>query len=189
MTPEDTPVTVPVTANDSDSDGNIDPASVTEITPPSNGSISIDPATGDITYTPDPGYNGVDTFEYEVCDDGTPLPATCDIALVTITIEAENDAPIAVDDEDTTPEDTPITMPILGNDSDTDGNIDPASAVVTIPPSNGTVVIDPTTGEATYTPDTNWSGTDTYEYEVCDCLLYTSPSPRDLSTSRMPSSA
>ena len=25
--------------------------------------------------------------------------------------------------------------------------------------------------------------------QVCDCLLYTSPSPRDLSTSRMPSSA
>ena len=25
--------------------------------------------------------------------------------------------------------------------------------------------------------------------EVCPCLLYTSPSPRDLSTSRMPSSA
>ena len=25
--------------------------------------------------------------------------------------------------------------------------------------------------------------------EVSDCLLYTSPSPRDLSTSRMPSSA
>ena len=24
---------------------------------------------------------------------------------------------------------------------------------------------------------------------LCDCLLYTSPSPRDLSTSRMPSSA
>ena len=29
----------------------------------------------------------------------------------------------------------------------------------------------------------NWNG------EFTDCLLYTSPSPRDLSTSRMPSSA
>ena len=28
-----------------------------------------------------------------------------------------------------------------------------------------------------------------YFLQVCDCLLYTSPSPRDLSTSRMPSSA
>ena len=28
-----------------------------------------------------------------------------------------------------------------------------------------------------------------YEYDAASCLLYTSPSPRDLSTSRMPSSA
>ena len=30
---------------------------------------------------------------------------------------------------------------------------------------------------------------DDFEHPVYDCLLYTSPSPRDLSTSRMPSSA
>ena len=39
-------------------------------------------------------------------------------------------------------------------------------------------------GQLTTTTDVeNWPG----DYE--DCLLYTSPSPRDLSTSRMPSSA
>ena len=32
-----------------------------------------------------------------------------------------------------------------------------------------------------------WEGDPPYRY--IDCLLYTSPSPRDLSTSRMPSSA
>ena len=30
---------------------------------------------------------------------------------------------------------------------------------------------------------------DAQVHEIMDCLLYTSPSPRDLSTSRMPSSA
>ena len=39
------------------------------------------------------------------------------------------------------------------------------------------------TGAITF--GTNWC----YFYQIRNCLLYTSPSPRDLSTSRMPSSA
>ena len=36
---------------------------------------------------------------------------------------------------------------------------------------------------------TAWMSGDTPQYTVPDCLLYTSPSPRDISGSRMPSSA
>ena len=49
----------------------------------------------------------------------------------------------------------------------------------------------PPTTTTTYTPPA-WDGiayTDTNPDESTGCLLYTSPSPRDLSTSRMPSSA
>ncbi|MBT8240332.1 MAG: cadherin-like domain-containing protein, partial [Acidimicrobiia bacterium] len=83
-TPEDTPVTTDVTANDTDVDGTIDPTSVTEVTAPSNGTISIDLGTGEITYTPDLTFNGIDTYEYSVCDDD----GACDTATVTITVTA-----------------------------------------------------------------------------------------------------
>ena len=84
-TDEDAPVTVDVLANDGDLEGALDPASVSVIGGPSHGSVSIDPATGRITYTPDPNYNGPDTFTYQVCDTGTP--ALCDTAVVTVDVD------------------------------------------------------------------------------------------------------
>ncbi len=78
-----------MTANDSDLDGNIDPTSVTITSDPSNGSVSVDPVTGEITYTPNDDFNGTDSYSYQVCDDGTPLPAQCDTATVTITVCGE----------------------------------------------------------------------------------------------------
>ena len=35
--------------------------------------------TGEVTYTPDPDFNGTDGFVYEVCDTGTPV--LCDTAI------------------------------------------------------------------------------------------------------------
>ena len=177
-TDEDTPVTVDVVANDDDPNdplGNIDPTTVDSIpgAGPSNGTISINPVTGEITYTPDPNFNGTDTFDYVVCDDGNPLPALCDTATVTIVVNPVNDPPFAVDDTDTTSEDTPVTVDVVANDSDSLdplGNIDPTTVAV-IPgsgPSNGSVVVDSVTGEITYTPNPNFNGIDTFDYVVCD---------------------
>jgi gliding motility-associated-like protein len=177
-TNEETPVTVNVVANDSDSLdplGNIDPTTVTVIpgSGPSNGSVTVDTATGAVTYTPDPNFNGIDTFDYVVCDDGNPLPSQCDTATVTITVLPVNDPPVAVNDADTTDEETPVTIDVVANDNDSLdplGNIDPAT-VDTIPgsgPSNGTISIDPVTGEITYTPNANFNGTETFDYVVCD---------------------
>jgi len=162
-TPEDTPVTVDVTDNDTDPDNNLDPTSVVVLAPPMNGTTSVDPLTGDVTYTPNPNWNGTDTFEYQVCD----LDNECDTALVTIIVDPINDPPIAVDDGGTTPEDTPITIPVPVNDSDLDGNIDPTSIIVLNGPDNGSVTTLPT-GDVIYTPDADWNGTDTYEYSICD---------------------
>ena len=69
-----------------------------------------------------------DTLVYQVCDLGTPLPALCDTAIVTI--NAVNDAPMANMDEATTNEDTPVTIPILSNGTDVDGGIDPSSVTM-----------------------------------------------------------
>ncbi|WP_452219675.1 Ig-like domain-containing protein, partial [Lacinutrix salivirga] len=86
-----------------------------------------------VTYTPNPGYNGTDTFEYTVCDNATPTP-NCDTAEVEVSI-----APIVdvEDDTTTTDEDTPVVVDVYDNDNDipTEGTI-----AITTPPTNGTVV-------------------------------------------------
>lgn len=81
-TDEDTPVTIDVLANDSDVDG--DPLSVTGATPGTNGATTVNP-DGTITYTPDAGFSGTDTFDYTV-DDGNGGTAT---GTVTVTVGTE----------------------------------------------------------------------------------------------------
>ena len=109
------PVTIPVLGNDTDVDG--DTLTVTDASDPANGSVAIN-GDGTVTYTPDPDFHGTDTFEYQVCDDD----GACDIATVTITVDPVNDGPDAVNDSDTTDEDTPVVIPVLGNDTDVDGD-------------------------------------------------------------------
>lgn len=67
-TPEDTPVGINVTVNDSDIDGTIDPTTVRITQQPVTGSASVSRLTGKVTYTPAAGYSGLDTFTYSVRD-------------------------------------------------------------------------------------------------------------------------
>ncbi|MGH1368912.1 MAG: Ig-like domain-containing protein, partial [Maritimibacter sp.] len=68
-----------------------------------------------------------------------------DSATVTVTVTEDPDqAPVAEDDTATTPEDTPVVIDVLANDSDPDG--DPLEVTEATSP-DGTVVIDPVTGE------------------------------------------
>jgi VCBS repeat-containing protein len=58
------------------------PATVTSHTDPSNGSVTID-AAGDFTYTPDPLYDGIDSFTYTITDaDGDTSSATVTITVI-----------------------------------------------------------------------------------------------------------
>ncbi len=79
-----------------------------------HGTVSIDPVSGNPVYTPNANFTGTDTFTYTISDGhgGT------DTATVTVTIVPVNDAPDAVNDAVSTNEDTPITIAVLGNDSD-----------------------------------------------------------------------
>ena len=107
---EDTPVTIDILNGDNDVDGTIDPTSVAVTSFPINGTLSVDPVTGEATYTPDPGFSGNDQFQYTVLDnDGN----VSNVATVTINVAPSNDPPIAADDSDNTPEDTPVTTNIL----------------------------------------------------------------------------
>ncbi|MCG7877809.1 MAG: Ig-like domain-containing protein, partial [Candidatus Thiodiazotropha endolucinida] len=159
-TDEDVPVTVNVLPNDSDPDG--DTLTVTAVTQGTNGSVAIDPVSGNPVYTPDPDFNGTDTFTYTI-DDGN---GGTDTATVTVTVGAVNDAPVAVDDSIGTDEDVPVTVNVLPNDSDPDGDTLTVTAVTQ--GTNGTVTIDPVSGNPIYTPDADFNGTDTFTYTIDD---------------------
>jgi uncharacterized repeat protein (TIGR01451 family) len=90
---EDTPVVIDVLANDGDVDGALVPASVNVPSGqgPAHGSTEVDPASGVITYTPQVGWTGTVSFTYQVCDDGTPLPAECSTAFVEVSVEEAAD--------------------------------------------------------------------------------------------------
>jgi uncharacterized repeat protein (TIGR01451 family) len=161
---EDGVVSIDVLANDSDPDGDLDPTSVTVTAGPTNGTVAVDPTTGAITYTPNPSFIGSDSFTYQVCD----ATALCDTATVSVTVTAVAHPPVANADSATVNEDGSVSIDVLANDSDPDGDLDPTSVTVTAGPTNGTVVVDPTTGAITYTPNPDYSGPDSFTYQVCD---------------------
>jgi hypothetical protein len=93
-TAEDVPVAIDVLANDTDVDGNLDPRTVVVEPSPGNGTAWVDPMTGWVTYTPDPGTYGTVTFGYRVCDAG----GLCALATVTIEVTPVDDPVRAVGD-------------------------------------------------------------------------------------------
>ena len=157
-----------------------------------SGQLSVDPSSQEISYTPGPELVGELSFLYEICSN--LCLDNCDQAIVTIT-PGEDEGCMAPS----------IITP----------NADGVNDQFVIPcinsglfVNNELVIYNEWGDEVHYAQpyDNTWSGTrdgdplpsGTYYYvfrpdELRDatkgCLLYTSPSPRDLSTSRMPSSA
>ena len=158
-TSENTAVTIDVLDNDTDADN--DTLLITDVSQPASGSVSI--VNSSIVYTPIASFSGVDAFTYTI-DDGNQGSAE---ARVSVQVSNVNVFPEAADDSVTLSENSSILIDVLSNDTDGDG--DPLSLSIATAPENGVARV---------------VGTQ-IEY----CLLYTSPSPRDLSTSRMPSSA
>jgi VCBS repeat-containing protein len=162
-TAEDTAATVEVLANDTDPNG--DPLTVTAVTQGAHGSVVINP-DGTVTYTPAANFNGLDSFTYTATD----TTGLSDTATVTVTVTPVNDAPVAVDDAYTTPEDTPLDVAapgVLVNDSDPDG--DPLTLTLLEPPAVGSAFLHPD-GRLVYDPPEEFSGTVTFTYEINDAV-------------------
>lgn len=158
VTDEDTAVTVDLLANDTDVDG--DTLTVTGATVPAEQGTLVDNGDGTVTFTPAPDFNGDATISYEISDGN----GGTDSAVHVITVEGVQDAPDANDDTAETDEDTPVTIDVLDNDSDPDG--DPLTVTEATSP-NGTVEINPD-GTITFTPDENFNGETTISYTVTD---------------------
>ena len=161
-TPKDTAININVISNDTDADA--DTLSVTQVTTPTNGTAAImaGRTTTTVTYTPNANFNGTDGFDYTVTD-GTDT----DTGTVNLTVTAVNDPPVAVDDTASTDEDTAININVVSNDTDAEGDTLSVTQVTT--PSNGTVAITSgSTTTVTYTPNTNFNGTDGFDYTVSD---------------------
>ncbi|MEA2974125.1 MAG: large repetitive protein [Actinomycetota bacterium] len=129
---------------------------------PDHGTAVVNP-DGSFTYTPATNFNGTDSFTYKI--DGGPLKKEPITATVTITVNAVNDAPVAVDDAYVTNEDTPLSVPVLGNDSDVEGSA--LTVAVVTGPSIGSVVLNPDQS-FTYTPAANANGSDSFTYRASD---------------------
>lgn len=157
-TGEDTPVVVEPLTNDTDVDG--DGLTIAEITAPTSGTVVIDPGDTTITYTPNPNFNGQDTITYTIADP-TGQTAT---ATVNVTITPVNDPPVALADAAETDQDVAVAIPVLDNDSDIDGDQLTLDSVGQ--PQNGTAII--ADGTIEYTPQTGFSGEDTFTYTVVD---------------------
>ena len=179
-TDEDTPLVVAAPAvlgNDTDAEG--DALTAGSASTPAHGTLSLN-ANGSFTYTPTANnYYGHDSFTYTVNDGqgGT------DTATVVLYIAAENDAPVAGDDADTTAAGTVLTVNgpgVLGNDTDVDSlcGLQPdggpacagggsLSAGSPSDPAGGSVTLN-ADGSFTYTPDAGFSGADSFNYTVSD---------------------
>ncbi|BAP57350.1 hypothetical protein THII_3053 [Thioploca ingrica] len=117
-------------------------------------------------FQPDGNFIGNASFTYSATDN---LGAVSNPALVTIPVEAPvNSLPIASDDTASTNPNTPVTIPLLKNDTDPENQLDPSSIRIISPPPHGKVTVNPD-GTVTYTPNSGFTtGIDVFVYEVCD---------------------
>ena len=116
---------------------------------------------------PAANFNGADSVDYTVTDG-----SLSDIGTLNITVNAVNDAPVAVDDAITATEDTPFTslIDLDANDTDLDGD---ALTVVagTFATAQGGQITIAADGSYTYTPAANFNGSDSVDYTVTDGSL------------------
>lgn len=159
---EDTTQTIPASmllANDEDIDG--DELTITAVRMVRFGTATVE--DGNVVFSPSANFNGGATLLYTVSDGQATATG-----VITISIGAVADAPIAMDDWVYTDFNTPITIGwLLGNDSDPDGQSLTITAVSDA--QNGTATLD--NGDVTFVPATDFTGDATFSYTISDGAL------------------
>ncbi len=158
-TVEDTPLSIILGGSDKD----LNSLTFSVVTGPSNGSLTGVPPN--LNYSPAKNFSGSDQFTFLVYD-GT---ANSQAATISIVVSASNDAPVALAGTHTTAEDTPLAIAIGGTDSE--GAT--LSFTIVTSPVKGT--LSGTPPNVTYSPATNYSGTDSFTFQVNDGALSSLP--------------
>jgi hypothetical protein len=152
-TPEGTLVTIRLSASDPDGD----PLVCSMTAAPPVGAATVPSDCTRITFQPPAGYAGVVTIALETTDGKATTSATA-----TITVVAANQPPSVAPDSATTVLGSPVTITVLGNDSDPEGGALTVTGVTQ--PASGSVTFAP--GSVTFTP--GQVGQFTFGYTVCD---------------------
>jgi IgGFc binding protein/Big-like domain-containing protein len=158
-TSEDTAKSIVLSA--SDADGQTLTYSV--VSQPAHGALSGTPPQ--LTYTPTHGYYGADSFTFKA-NDGQ---ANSNVATVSITLLHVNHAPVANAKTLTLNQGTSAPLVLTGSDPDND----PITFRVTTSPAHG--ALSGTPPNLTYTPATNFYGTDNFEYVANDGAVDSAP--------------
>ncbi|MGL5829941.1 MAG: Ig-like domain-containing protein, partial [Angustibacter sp.] len=187
-TPVDTNVTLPIVGNDTPGAASaplvpgsvqlLDPADnvyKTSVTIPSEGTYTVNPTTGAVTFDPEPAFLGATTpVTYRIAD----ANGSTDTAKISITVTPN--PPVAAPDTATTPQNVPVTQDVLANDASGTLNLDPTTVKIKDPadgtfkttvtiPGEGKYTVDPATGKITFDPEPDFVGTATpVTYEVAN---------------------
>ena len=151
---EDTPLPLELTGSDPEGG----PLTYAVATQPAHGTLSG--TAPSLTYTPAADFNGTDSFTFTVQD----ADGASDTGTVTIAVTPVNDPPVANDDARTIDENDPVTVAVLSNDTDLDG--DALAAQLVSGAGHGTATC--TATECVYRPESNFVGTDSFVYRACD---------------------
>lgn len=163
---EDESVTFNPSTNDVDASSTLDPTTLQVLSQPAVGELTLDNATGEVTYTPPANFNGTVSFQYNVANQFGLYGAA---ATVVLNIAPVNDQPEAFDDVFIADRDTATLLPVLKNDDKGPGE-ENTSVLITLASSataaGGTVVV--IGDNVQYTPAAGFTGSDTFTYTIDD---------------------
>lgn len=144
---------VPVTITLKDNDPSKTGTSVIPVLPPANGTTIVN-ASNTVTYTPNPGFSGIETYTYLL---RTADGLESDPISVTINVR-----PVGTNDAAVTPINTAVAISVKDNDLSKTGT----SIILGTSPSHGTIALNANTGVVTFTPTSGYSGPDNFTYTL-----------------------
>ncbi|MEM6724345.1 MAG: PA14 domain-containing protein [Bacteroidota bacterium] len=157
-------VNIVVLANDFDPLG--DPLDgPLQMSSPMGGTVQLE-VDGSFTYTANAAFVGEDAFLYEVSNQAVDQSAEAKVVLIVSAVDPDNDPPVAIDDAWFVYQFETLNASVATNDFDADGDSPLAFSLINTPAA-GTLNFG-SSGAFSYTPEADFSGVVTFNYQVCD---------------------